>query len=259
MIPEVGSPTRLILVRHGQAVCNLERRVQGVVTCQGLSDLGRAQVRAVANRLHAEQFAPDIIVSSTVRRARETADAIVSALGRRIDSFDPDFEEVRAGDAEGMTWDQYFAFYGAMEGWNPAVPFAPNGEAWTHFAARVSRSLDRIATTHIGRKVLIVAHGGVVDASLFHFFGLDPNVRAPIDFETANTSITEWELRSFPMFVPNTSSAPSSAISSATVHSASAGGAGQSVDPDRAPVARWRLVRYNDAAHLCEITVGGTD
>lgn len=255
MIPEVGSPTRLILVRHGQAVCNVARRVQGVATCEGLSDLGRVQVHAVANRLRAEQFAPDVIVSSTVRRARETAEAIVSALGRSVDFFDPDFEEVRAGDAEGMTWDQYFAFYGAIEGWDPSVPFAPNGEAWTHFAARVSRSLDRVAATHIGRRVLVVAHGGVVDASLFHFFGLDPNVRAPIDFETANTSITEWELRSFPVFVPNTSSAPSGAVSGATVHVAQADEAGLPAgDPEPAPVARWRLVRYNDAAHLHEVT-----
>jgi 2,3-bisphosphoglycerate-dependent phosphoglycerate mutase len=219
--------TRLVLVRHGQAVCNVERRSQGVTTCQGLSPLGQQQAEAVAERFKREGFRPDIIVSSTIRRARETATCVATALGRSIDAFDPDLEEVRPGDAEGMTWDQYFAFYGAVEGWDPEVPFAPNGEAWAHFAGRVSATLDRLATTHSGRTILVVAHGGVTDASVFHFFGLDPYVRAPIDFESANTSITEWELRSFPtdpQGTPAEQTAP--------------------------PVERWRLVRYNDAAHL---------
>ncbi len=215
--------TRLVLLRHGQAVCNVERRSQGVATCEGLSPLGRTQADTVAQRFKREGFAPDVIVASTIRRARETAAAVASALGRPVDAFDPDLEEVRPGDAEGMTWDQYFAFYGAVEGWDPAVPFAPNGEPWAHFASRVSATLDRLATTHAGRTILVVAHGGVTDASVFHFFGLDPYVRAPIDFESANTSITEWELRSFPT-----------------------DGAEATVPP----VERWRLVRYNDAAHL---------
>jgi 2,3-bisphosphoglycerate-dependent phosphoglycerate mutase len=220
--------TRLVLLRHGQAICNVERRSQGVTSCQGLSPLGRTQAHAVAQRLAKEGFAPDVIVASTIRRARETASTVADTLGRTVDAFDPDLEEVRPGDAEGMTWDQYFAFYGAVEGWDPAVPFAPNGEAWAHFAARVSATLDRLATTHAGRTILVVAHGGVTDASVFHFFGLDPYVRAPIDFESANTSITEWELRSFPV-------EPSAGI----------------IAP---PVERWRLVRYNDAAHLHELT-----
>jgi 2,3-bisphosphoglycerate-dependent phosphoglycerate mutase len=220
--------TRLVLLRHGQAICNVERRSQGVSSCQGLSPLGRAQTQAVAQRLANEGFAPDVIVASTIRRARETAATVANALGRAVNAFDPDLEEVRPGDAEGMTWDQYFAFYGAVEGWDPAVPFAPNGEAWAHFAARVSATLDRLATTHAGQTILVVAHGGVTDASVFHFFGLDPYVRAPIDFESANTSITEWELRSFPVEPSAETIAP--------------------------PVERWRLVRYNDAAHLHELT-----
>ena len=232
-----------MLVRHGQAVCNVERTIEGVARCRGLSELGRRQLGALADRLRVQRFAPDVIVSSTIRRARETAAEIATAIDRRIDSYDADIEEVRPGEAEGMRWDQYFAFYGAVEGWDPAVPFAPKGEAWVQFATRVSRALDRIAATHIGKTVLVVAHGGVIDASVFHFFGLDPYVRAPIDFETANTSITEWELRSFPVFVPNTTGAPSTEV----------GGGESFAEPLPPPVARWRLVRYNDAAHLHDL------
>lgn len=232
-------PTRLTLIRHGQGLCNVERRVEGVAQCRGLSDLGRTQVVRLANRLRAEDFAPDVIVASPIRRARETAEIIASVIDRGVDLFDADIEEVRPGEAEGMTWDQYFAFYGAAEGWDPSVAFAPGGETWVHFAARVSRTLDRLAIAHVGKTIALVAHGGVVDASLFHFFGLDPHTRAPIDFETTNASITEWELRSFRPYVRPTTTGLRKVMDT---------------DAENATVIedvhRWRLARYNDAAHL---------
>lgn len=238
--PVAPRPTRLTLIRHGQGICNVERRVEGIARCQGLSELGRLQVSRLADRLRAEEFVPDLIISSPIRRARESAEIIASGIGRRIDAFDADVEEVRPGEAEGMTWDQYFAFYGAAEGWDPAVAFAPGGEAWVHFAARVSRTLDRLAANHAGLSIAIVAHGGVVDASLFHFFGLDPFSRAPIDFETSNASVTEWELRSFRPYVAPTGGLPATVVATETA------------TPDAPPdhVRRWRLARYNDAAHL---------
>jgi 2,3-bisphosphoglycerate-dependent phosphoglycerate mutase len=220
--------TRIVLIRHGQALCNVDRTIEGVETCRGLSELGHRQAALVAERLRAEKFAPDVIVSSPIRRARETAEAIASALVRPIHAFDPGVEEVRPGEAEGMSWDQYFSFYGTSEGWEPEVPFAPGAEAWVHFASRVSTTIDRLAASHLGQTCLVVAHGGVVDASVFHFFGLDPHVRSPIDFEVSNTSITEWELRSFAVLTP----------------------AGSTEDAPVPPVQRWRMVRYNDAAHL---------
>lgn len=214
--------TRLILVRHGQALCNVERTIEGVATCRGLSPLGRSQVEALGNRLSAEQFHVDAMYSSTIRRAVETASALSSMLGVGF-ATEAALEEVRPGDAEGMTWDQYSAFYGNTEGWDPTIAFAPNAEAWTDFSRRAAASLDRISARHRGQTVLIVTHGGVVDASVFHYFGLDPTRQSPIDFESSNTGITEWERRTF-------------------------------TKVDRSEVHRWRLVRYNDASHLTGLT-----
>jgi 2,3-bisphosphoglycerate-dependent phosphoglycerate mutase len=216
--------TKLVLVRHGQAICNVERTIEGRATCRGLSNLGRAQGKALAERLVKENFKPDVVVSSPIRRAAETATIITAAIGFDDPTYDEAFEEVRPGEAEGMTWDQYSAFFGTTEGWDPNVPFAPGAEAWRAFAQRVSNALNRITKAHDGKTVLVVAHGGVVDASMFHYFGLDPEVQSPIDFETSNTSITEWQLRTWTLATPET--------------------------PDRDPVHRWRLNRYNDAAHL---------
>ena len=216
--------TKLVLVRHGQAICNVERTIEGRATCRGLSGLGRTQGAALAERLAKEHFKPDVVVSSPIRRAAETAKIITTAIGFGEPTFDPDFEEVRPGEAEGMTWDQYSAFFGTTEGWDPNVAFAPGAEPWRTFALRVGNALNRITNAHDGKTVLVVTHGGVVDASMFHYFGLNPEVQSPIDFETSNTSITEWQKRTWSVVTIEV--------------------------PDRDPVHRWRLNRYNDAAHL---------
>ncbi len=230
--------TKLLLVRHGQGFCNVDRTIEGRATCRGLSDLGHQQAKALGLRLASQNFRPDVMYASPIPRAAQTAQILATALaaapgsGPKI-TFDEDLEEVRPGEAEGMTWDQYFAFYGTTEGWQPDVPFAPGAEAWTQFAARVSRTIDRIAQQHVGQTVLVVTHGGVVDASLFHFFALDPMLQPPIDFETSNTSVTEWERRTFA-----SQATPQKPHVSAN---------------DASEVHRWRLVRYNDAAHLASL------
>ena len=112
--------TRLLIVRHGQAVCNVERTIEGVATCRGLAPLGHRQAEALASRLRREAFRPDVTLVSPIRRARETAEHVAAAIGCEL-NFDPDLEEVRPGEAEGMTWDQYAAFFGSTEGWDPNV------------------------------------------------------------------------------------------------------------------------------------------
>ena len=224
--------TRVIIVRHGEALCNVDRKIEGRATCRGLSDLGRQQVELLRKRFEAENLRVDHLFASPIRRAAETAEVLGGVLEVPVE-FDSDLEEVRPGEAEGMTWDQYFAFYGMTEGWQPNIAFAPGAEAWTEFAARVSFAIDNIALAHIGETCLIVAHGGVVDASVFHFFGLDPMLQPPLDFETTNTSITEWQRRTF------------AALRDPLIHPSEP-------SPE---VHRWRMVRYNDAAHLGAVTV----
>ncbi len=239
--------TTLLLVRHGEGWCNVERTIEGRATCRGLTPRGRAQVGALAARLLDEASPTPVrpapgpngpgptgvdhttqaevaAYASPIRRARETADIVAAGLDVTVVS-DDDLEEVRPGEAEGMTWDQWEAFFGA-DAWSPTRPFAPGAEAWMDFALRVGRCLDRVVAKHLDGKIYVFAHGGVVDAAFFHFLGLDPAVVSPIDFHTSNASITEWQLRHSP------------------------GG------PGRDDIDRWRLVRYNDHAHLHNVGAG---
>jgi len=74
--------TRLVLIRHGESVSTVERRIGGVRTCGGLSPLGRKQAEALATRLaRTGELRPDVLVASTIRRAVETAEIIAPAVG----------------------------------------------------------------------------------------------------------------------------------------------------------------------------------
>jgi broad specificity phosphatase PhoE len=94
--------TRFIVVRHGQTEWNVEARIQG----QGDSNLtaeGRAQARAIAARLAAQPF--DVLVSSDLGRAAETARAIAERCGKPI-VLDARLRERHFGVGEGMTYEE---------------------------------------------------------------------------------------------------------------------------------------------------------
>ena len=81
-----GSPdlvtTRVVLVRHGEAVCNVDGVVGGRRGCTGLTAVGAAQVRALADRLaRTTELGPlDALYASRLPRAIETAHILASRL-----------------------------------------------------------------------------------------------------------------------------------------------------------------------------------
>jgi broad specificity phosphatase PhoE len=91
---------RLILVRHGESVWNVEHRVQGH-TCRGLTDHGRAQAERTAEVL-AARVGDAVVVSSDLGRCRDTAAPLAAALG--IEALaDATLRERDFGRWEGMT------------------------------------------------------------------------------------------------------------------------------------------------------------
>lgn len=212
--------TRLYLIRHGQSFGNAEHMMVGMATDRGLSELGRTQAAHLRDRLAATgELAADVLIASSLPRARETAEIIAPALGLPV-RLDDDVHELRSGEGEGLGFEQHQALYGGWPGRAATEPVDPGGESWTEFSERVTRALERITTEHAGRSVVVVCHGGVIDASLTHFFALERTAFPPVRIRAHNTSITEWEL---------------------TDH-----------DP-----GRWGLVRYNDDVHVLDI--GGSE
>ena len=209
--------TRLILIRHGESVAQVEGFLSGHDTCRGLSDLGRRQAQALHDRLaRTGEIQADVLLTSILPRAIETASIIAPAIGGHEPVQDCGLCEIHAGDAEGLTWGEFAERFPGYS-WGPDKAHAPGAESWNDFGERVAKSLTRYAEEHADRTIVAAVHGGVVEQSFNAFLGRDAAV--PVA-HLINTSITEWWFTASPF----------------------RGG-----DPS------WHLVRFNDAAHLHDV------
>lgn len=206
------SVTRLVLVRHGESMATVDRIVGGHAGCTGLSDTGRAQAEALRDRLASTgEVEADVVLTSVLPRAIETAEIIAPALGGLPVAQDCDLCELHPGDSDGLTWDEYTHLYGVDMAADPFAPVAPGGESLADFQGRVGKALRRVVEEHAGRTSVVVCHGGVVAASFVTFFDLPQDRPLPVEVRVTNTALTEWA---------------------------------------RYDEGRWQLVRHNDAAHL---------
>jgi probable phosphoglycerate mutase len=221
LAPEPIAPlTRLVIVRHGEAFSNAEDTIAGHLTCKGLTDHGREQVEALANRWRRSGEMRDaaVLYSSILLRAVQTAEILSPALGLPIIQS-CSLCERHVGDADGMTWAAYEATYGVLKpGDDPERELAPGGgETWIGFLARAEAGLRAVMAAHPGQVIVVAGHGGLIGASMIRFLGL-PDHGANLRGHPDNSSITEWAWTG----------------------------------------TRWWLVRYNDAAHLDNETWGAT-
>lgn len=211
--PASEGTTRVVLVRHGEAVCNVEGVVGGIRGCSGLSDVGRRQVAALARRLGrtGELSGATALVSSVLPRAIETAEALAPVVGSGALAPVADCAlcELHPGESDGLAWADVVLRFGEPD-WDqdPDVPLAPGAESWSGFVARAAAGVAAVADRHPGELVVVACHAGVVEATLLSWLG--DGGRPRLGLRTAHASLTEWERHD--------------------------GG--------------WRLLRYNDAAHL---------
>lgn len=185
---------RLILVRHGDAHAGFGGVIGGRTGCAGLTDLGRRQAAALRDHLAASgRLRADVLLASELPRAIETASIIAPALG--FESFDQacDLCEVHTGEADGLEWTEYANRYGSfdMEA-EPDRVFAPEGESWNSFHARVGSMLERVAGEYPDQTVVAVCHAGVIMASVRLLLG-DPHPGTGAQLRPSNTGLTEWE------------------------------------------------------------------
>jgi broad specificity phosphatase PhoE len=184
---------RLILVRHGDAHAGFHGVIGGRHGCLGLTDLGRRQAEALRDHLAATRgIRPDVVISSVLPRAIETAQIIGPGVGLEIASQHIDLSELDPGDADGLTWVEYHAQH---EGFDmeaePDRLFAPAGESWNSFHDRVRRTLERLVADHSDETVMAVCHAGVIMASLRILLGI-PHPGTGAQLRPSNTGLTEW-------------------------------------------------------------------
>lgn len=196
-----ATPTRIVLVRHGEAVCGVTGVIGGLRGCTGLSASGRMQVEALARRLAAtgELGAVDALYASALRRATETAEILAPALERWRSgapleiALDCELCELHPGEADGLTWADYAARYRVPDWSSDAdTAFSPGGESWSGFVERASGALAQLAVRHRGQTVVVACHAGVVEASILRLLPVDRSV-VRLGLRTSHASLTVWE------------------------------------------------------------------
>lgn len=151
--------TRLVLVRHGATEYTEQRRYSGRGDVP-LSDRGRSQVEAAANRVTALVPSAAAVVSSPLTRCRHTAETIAAALGGKPVRVDNDLVECDFGAWEGRTFTEVRERWaGEMDAWLASTAVAPpDGESFDDVAARSRRSVDELLKVYRGEAVVVVSH-----------------------------------------------------------------------------------------------------
>ena len=201
IFPPGEGASRIVLVRHGEADCNLNHVVGGLKGCTGLTDLGRRQVAMLADRLYETGELRDAaaLYSSVLPRAVETAERLRAVVGPGPTALGPVIErcdlcELHPGKCDGMRWEEVIEAFGVPD-WDrdPSVRIAPDGESWSEFVVRASDAVRGIVERHPGELVVAAVHAGVIEASMIAFLGVPAAVARRGWVRIAHASMTEWE------------------------------------------------------------------
>ena len=201
ILPPASGVSRVVLIRHGEAQCNLNRVVGGRKGCTGLSDLGRRQVAALADRLYesGELRRATALYASVLPRAVETADRLRAVVGPGPAALGPvredcDLCELHPGECDGMVWEDVVETFGVPD-WDrdPSAPIAPGGESWSAFVVRASDGVRHLVERHPGELVVAAVHAGVSEATMIRFLGITPEVYRRGWVRILHASMTEWE------------------------------------------------------------------
>lgn len=149
--------TRICIVRHGETDWNKTGQIQGK-TDIALNQTGIQQARECSDYLR--QYDWDVIVTSPLSRAARTAEIINEQLDIPLIKME-EFVERDFGMAEGLSKEERMSRY-------PDKKY-PDQETRESVVHRVSHGLERILNDYPDKRVLLVAHGAVINVILSLF------------------------------------------------------------------------------------------
>jgi probable phosphoglycerate mutase len=182
--------TRILAIRHGETPWNVDTRIQGQLDI-GLNDTGQWQAQRVGLALRDEPMAA--IYSSDLKRAFDTAQAIAqhNALTRDLSVVGhAGLRERHFGHLQGQTWaeieqgwpEDAKLWRGRAPHWSPV-----GGESLTVLRERIQSCVNELASQHLGEQIVLVAHGGVMDA--LYRLATNQTIEAPRTWHLGNAAI----------------------------------------------------------------------
>lgn len=190
---------KLLLTRHGETDWNLQRRIQGS-TDTDLNETGRRQAMQLAESLLLSEDRPDIVYTSGLKRALETAEIAAKRLQITC-LIHPGLEEIGFGLWEGLTWEQVEDKYPELyQIWHTDRRYGhpPEGESYQDLLNRVVPALQDIIQKEGGssadRRILIVTHSAVIMSLLSHL-NRTPFHEMVKRYRTQNAQIIELDAK----------------------------------------------------------------
>ncbi|MCC6174119.1 MAG: histidine phosphatase family protein [Chloroflexi bacterium] len=191
----------LYLVRHGENPANLTREFSHRHVDYSLTERGIRQAEQTAayfaalSRENGGTGGVDAIFSSPLKRALQTAEIVGAATGHGVTVIE-EFREINVGDLEGQPptdaiWDYHDRILERWRDGEHTVCF-PGGEDYLILLARVRRGLAQATAGRSGQRIVIVAHGGIVGATLADVCH-DVDHAAIMAIPNANCAVTEIE------------------------------------------------------------------
>jgi 2,3-bisphosphoglycerate-dependent phosphoglycerate mutase len=181
--------TRVFLVRHAETA--RPEVYHGYESDADLGPRGQRQTAALAPVIAA--FKPDVLVSSGMRRARRTAEAISQATHLSI-QIEGQLHERKVGDLQGKpirgdlgVWPETLARWVAGETWYSP----PGSESFDQIRNRVLPVWERVTLENQGKTIVIVAHGIVIRVILVSVLEGYNSAAWPRLGRLPNASITE--------------------------------------------------------------------
>ena len=189
----LGAPTTVILLRHGETVHTADKKFSGSGGDDPtLSQTGRQQAEAAAGWL-SRHGGIDAIVTSPLRRARETASAVAAVLALPV-TVEDGLAEAAFGDWDGQTFGEVQERWpNELAAWLDSADVAPpGGESFAAVSRRVRKARDRLIAGHPGGTVLAVTH--VTPIKLFVCMALGAPLQAMyrMEMRPASLTVVQW-------------------------------------------------------------------
>jgi broad specificity phosphatase PhoE len=182
----------LYLIRHGETEWNKMQRSQGCSNDIPLSEDGRMQAAAVAQRLKNEKI--DMFFSSNLIRANETARIIAKLHNKNVDIFN-EFRELNMGCWEGLCFEDIKNKYSeTLKIWreSPHLAKIPMAETILELRERSMGKLIEILNAYPDKNILIVSHGITIKTIITSIMGIELSNLHKISQDNTALNIFEY-------------------------------------------------------------------
>ncbi len=144
--------TVLGLFRHGQTDWNIDLRLQGTADIP-MNQFGIEQVQKAASEIARQEW--DLIISSPLGRAKQSAGIIAAQLGVAEVTETPLLLERAFGIGEGMLYDEWSAKFAHLDE-------IPGAESAQQVTLRAQQLLEHVQNEFAGKRILAVSHGALI-------------------------------------------------------------------------------------------------